>query len=172
MDIFNVYLPAPTTATTFGLGFQTNIPATSYVRYGTSSGSYPYAQDISTSQVTSHAITLTGLAPNTTYYYTIRVTSSVDAINRPEDYFTTSGHGDVPRDGYTATNRDALSDSVDSAPTDDSSRHTHGPTPTPGRIACPQAKSAIPPLLAQTAVVADGRPQRRKRPLDKFRSHR
>ncbi|MGI8854121.1 MAG: fibronectin type III domain-containing protein [Thermomicrobiales bacterium] len=90
VEIVNVHLTAPTTDTTFSLGFQTNLPATSYIRWGTTSGSYPFATDISTSQVTSHSITLTGLTPNTVYYYTIRVTSSVDAINRPEDYFITS----------------------------------------------------------------------------------
>jgi hypothetical protein len=96
VDIFNVHLTAPTTATTFSLGFQTNLPATSYIRWGTSSGSYPFATDIATSQTTSHAITLTGLTPNTVYYYTIRVTSSVDAINRPEDYFITSDVATTP----------------------------------------------------------------------------
>ncbi|HEY7907811.1 MAG TPA: fibronectin type III domain-containing protein [Thermomicrobiales bacterium] len=77
------------TDTTFGISFNTNFPATSYIRYGTASGVYPFAQDIALSQTTAHAITLTGLTPNMTYFFTIRVTSSVDAINRPEDYFIT-----------------------------------------------------------------------------------
>ena len=77
------------TATTFSFAFQTNLPATSYIRYGTASGTYPNASDIATTQTTSHAATLTGLTPNTLYYFTIRVTSDVDAMNRNEDYFIT-----------------------------------------------------------------------------------
>jgi hypothetical protein len=102
VDIFNVHITAPTTATTFDLGFQTNLPATSYIRWGTESGSYPFATDIATSQVTTHSVHLTGLTPNTVYYYTIRVTSSVDAINRPEDYFITSDVATTP--ATTTTN--------------------------------------------------------------------
>ena len=88
MDIENVRQTA-LTDTTFGISFNTNLPATSYIRYGTSSGNYTNNVDIATSQTQTHAITLTGLTQNTVYYFTIRVTSDVDAINRPEDYFIT-----------------------------------------------------------------------------------
>jgi hypothetical protein len=77
------------TATTFSFSFNTNLAAKSYIRYGTSSGSYPNAIDIATSQTKSHAATLTGLTPNTLYFFTIRVTSDVDAFNRIEDFFIT-----------------------------------------------------------------------------------
>jgi hypothetical protein len=78
------------TDTTFSFSFNTNLPATSYIRYGTASGNYPNAIDIATAQTTTHAGTLTGLTAGQTYYFTIRVTSDVDAINRVEDFFTTT----------------------------------------------------------------------------------
>ena len=77
------------TATTFSFSFNTTLAATSYIRYGTTSGTYPNAMDIATSRTKTHAATLTGLTPNTLYYFTIRVTSDVDAFNRVEDYFIT-----------------------------------------------------------------------------------
>ncbi len=81
------------TDTTFGISFQTNLAATSYIRYGTSSGAYPNAVDIATTATTTHSVRLTGLAPGTTYYFTIRLTSSADSINRSEDYFITTSTG-------------------------------------------------------------------------------
>ena len=79
------------TDTTFSFSFRTNLAATSYIRYGTSSSTYPNAIDIATTRTTSHVGTITGLTPNTLYYFTIRVSSSVDSINRTEDYFVTMG---------------------------------------------------------------------------------
>ena len=84
------------TDTTFSFSFNTNLPATSYIRYGTASGTYPQALDIATARTRSHSATVTGLQPGTTYYFTIRVSSSVDAINRFEDYFTTTSTGTPP----------------------------------------------------------------------------
>jgi hypothetical protein len=151
VDIFNVHLTAPTTATTFDLGFQTNLPATSYIRWGTESGSYPFATDIATSQVTTHSVHLTGLTPNTVYYYTIRVTSSVDAINRPEDYFITS-------DMATAAAVPPLPGGpplVSSSPTVTPNPCRPGPpTLGPGaQTAAAQALASQPPAT-QTAVAA------------------
>jgi hypothetical protein len=77
------------TDTTFSFSFNTSLAATSYIRYGTSSGTYPNAIDIATTPTKTHAGTLTGLTPNTLYFFTIRVKSDVDAINRNEDYFIT-----------------------------------------------------------------------------------
>ncbi len=133
------------TDTTFGISFNTNLPATSYIRYGTTSGSYPFAQDIATSQTRTHAVTLTGLTPNTVYYFTIRVTSSADAINRPEDYFITSLPATVP-DTATPT----LTTASKGPPVISSSAPIVDPTP--GRITCLPGQVCDPTLLAQTAA--------------------
>jgi hypothetical protein len=81
---------ATVTDTTFTLNFSTNYPATSYIRYGTSPGSYSASKDISATKTTSHSLTLTGLTPDTVYYFIIRVDSSVDGFVKPEDYFVTN----------------------------------------------------------------------------------
>ncbi len=51
--------------------WETDEPATSQVRYGTTPGSYPFETPQDTSLVTSHAVTLTGLEPETTYYFVV-----------------------------------------------------------------------------------------------------
>jgi hypothetical protein len=134
------------TDTTFGISFNTNLPATSYIRWGTTSGSYPFAQDIATSQTRTHAITLTGLTQNTVYYFVIRVTSSVDAINRPEDYFITLQSTTAPS-ATTVVSTTLASQGppvvASSAPIVD---------PTPGRISCLPGQVCDPTLLAQTAA--------------------
>ena len=56
----------------------TDEASTSRVDYGTVSGS-PDLNAVVATMVTSHSVTLTGLAPQTTYYY--RVTSADDAAN-------------------------------------------------------------------------------------------
>jgi len=85
------------TDTTFSFSFNTNLAATSYIRYGTSSGSYPNAIDIATTRTTLHSATVTGLSPGTPYYFTVRVMSSVNSINRSEDFFVTN-YAAIPTD--------------------------------------------------------------------------
>jgi len=55
------------------ISWDTNEPSTSLVKYGTSSGNYPYSKE-NTSYTTSHSITLTNLQPNTTYYFVVNST--------------------------------------------------------------------------------------------------
>ena len=51
--------------------WSTNEPSTSQVDYGVTSG-YGSSSSLDTTQVTSHSVTLTGLAPQTTYNYRVR----------------------------------------------------------------------------------------------------
>ncbi len=62
---------ASVTDTTAVITWTTNEASDSQVQYGTSSGNYPSNAN-STGMVTSHAINLTGLSQNTTYYYRVR----------------------------------------------------------------------------------------------------
>ncbi|MDQ6908578.1 MAG: fibronectin type III domain-containing protein [Chloroflexota bacterium] len=95
VEILN-FRQAGLTDTSFSFTFNTNLAATSYIRYGTSSGSYSNAQDIATAATRSHSATISGLTPGTYYYFVIRVSSSVDSINRSEDYFLTTGDSSTP----------------------------------------------------------------------------
>ena len=61
--------------------WDTNEASTSRVDYGTSAGALNQSET-SPGLTTSHSIQLTGLAPNTTYYY--RVTSRADAVAQLE----------------------------------------------------------------------------------------
>jgi hypothetical protein len=134
------------TDTTFGISFNTNLPATSYIRYGTTSGAYTNNVDIDTTQTYTHAIRLTGLKENTVYYFTIRVTSSVDAINRPEDYFITLQSTAV------ATTAVPTLTTASQAPPVVASPGAPIVDPTPGRIACLPGQVCDPTLVAQTAA--------------------
>lgn len=59
------------TATSATITWTTNQPATSQVEYGTTT-SYGSSTPINTTLKTSHSLTLTGLAGNTTYYYRVK----------------------------------------------------------------------------------------------------
>lgn len=59
------------TDTTFSVSFITSIAATSEILYGTSSHSYEFRQDISTTATKEHAITLSDLQPGTKYDFAL-----------------------------------------------------------------------------------------------------
>ena len=109
-----------TTENTAVITWKTNVPATSTVAYGESSG---YLSDTTLDEelVTTHSITLTGLDPDTTYYYEIRssddtdnkvaseeetfnLTSSVDVVTvddiarHPEDFLDNVGVSGIVKD--------------------------------------------------------------------------
>ncbi|RLI99161.1 MAG: hypothetical protein DRP08_07515, partial [Candidatus Aenigmatarchaeota archaeon] len=74
----------------------TDEPSTSLVKYGTTSGSYPYSQE-DTSYTTSHSITLTNLQANTTYYFVVNSTDKAgNSAQSSEDSFTTLS---APKEG-------------------------------------------------------------------------
>ena len=58
------------------INFKTNLIAKSVIQYGTASGKYKYKKTVSKSRELKHQITLTGLEPDTTYYYKITASDS------------------------------------------------------------------------------------------------
>ncbi|RLG66370.1 hypothetical protein DRN89_01030, partial [archaeon] len=90
--------------------WQTDELATSLVKYGTTSGSYPYSQK-NTSYTTTHSITLTNLTPNTTYYFVVNSTDKANNSAQSTEhsfktkelsnivYVATDGTGDYNCDG-------------------------------------------------------------------------
>jgi len=91
------------TPTTAVITWETDEKATSLVKYGTSSGSYPYSKE-DTSYTTSHSITLTDLSPNTTYYFLVNSTDKAGNPAQSTEYsFNTPAlptiKGDINQDG-------------------------------------------------------------------------
>jgi len=91
------------TPTTAVITWETDEKATSLVKYGTSSGSYPYSKE-DTSYTTSHSITLTDLQPNTTYYFLVNSTDKAGNPAQSTEYsFNTPAlptiKGDINQDG-------------------------------------------------------------------------
>src|SRR6267154_1212412 len=74
LDITNVQA-APATTSTAQIAWTTNVPADSSVDYGTST-SYGSSTPIDSTMVTSHQVTLSGLAAGTTYYYQVNSNTS------------------------------------------------------------------------------------------------
>ncbi len=74
LDITNVQA-APATTSTSQVVWTTNVPADSAVDYGTST-SYGSSTPVDSAMVTSHQVTLSGLAASTTYYYQVRSSDS------------------------------------------------------------------------------------------------
>jgi len=63
------YVQMPTTTSVL-IAWKTTEPTTSRVEYGIDQGYSAFVQD--TAKVTDHAVTITGLAPNTIYYYRVK----------------------------------------------------------------------------------------------------
>src|SRR5713101_6604995 len=76
LDITNVQTGSVTTASSQVI-WTTNVPANSSVDYGTTP-SYGTSTPIDSSMVTSHQVTLSGLAAGTTYYYQVNSTDSTN----------------------------------------------------------------------------------------------
>ena len=69
--------------------WDTDEPATSLVKYSTTSGTYTQ-QSFSATQVESHLRTLTGLAPSTTYFFVVNSTDAAGNTNQSQELsFTT-----------------------------------------------------------------------------------
>src|SRR5712664_295332 len=74
LEITNVQITSPTTSTA-QIVWKTNVAADSAVNYGTSP-SYGFSTPVDSAMVTSHQITLSGLAADTAYYYQVSSTDS------------------------------------------------------------------------------------------------
>ncbi|RLJ03959.1 MAG: hypothetical protein DRP08_02685, partial [Candidatus Aenigmatarchaeota archaeon] len=92
------------------ISWETNELSTSLVKYGTTSGFYPYSKE-DTSYTTYHSITLTNLQPNTTYYFVVNSTDKANNSAQSTEhsfktkelsnivYVATDGTGDYNCDG-------------------------------------------------------------------------
>ena len=86
----------PTSAT---ITWNTDEPSNSLVKYGTELGNYT-SQRFNLKNTTSHSITLSGLLPNTTYYFAANSTDQSGNSNQSAEYnFTASTKGDLDHDG-------------------------------------------------------------------------
>ncbi|MBU5638984.1 hypothetical protein KOM00_19880 [Geomonas sp. Red69] len=74
--------------TTAKIQWSTNLPSTSVIRYGTSSGSLTKSLS-STALVTSHVVSLSSLARKTTYYFKVSSTAGSSTVTSPTYYFKT-----------------------------------------------------------------------------------
>jgi len=60
-----------TSSITASLSFQTDVPTTSRIRFGTGSHSYQTSQEIALAPMQDHRVTLSGLTPKTKYYFVL-----------------------------------------------------------------------------------------------------
>ena len=78
------------------ISWDTDEPATSLVKYGTTSGSYPYTKE-DTSYTTSHSISLTDLSASTTYYFVVNSTDKANNSAQSSEYsFKTKEPDTIP----------------------------------------------------------------------------
>ena len=91
LDITNVQA-TPTTTSTSQINWTTNVPANSVVDYGTTT-SYGTRTPVDSTMVTSHQVTLSGLAAGTIYYYQVSSTDTKNnSANRGGNPFKTRGY--------------------------------------------------------------------------------
>ncbi len=77
------------TATSAQIVWQTAVPTTNWVRYGTESGNYAYAAG-DNGLSTSHAVKIDGLIPGTSYFYIIDVKDANDTPYTSQEYTFTA----------------------------------------------------------------------------------
>lgn len=84
-EIYNIEI-ATLTGNSAVIEFTTNENAKAFVNYGIDEGNLDMVQDISTSFKTVHSGTISGLAPNTDYFFEIVATDIVDNQNTSSIY--------------------------------------------------------------------------------------
>jgi len=89
LDITNVQAASITTFSS-QVVWTTNVPANSSVDYGTTT-TYGNSTPVDSAMVTSHQVTLSGLAAGTTYYYQVNSTDSKGTHGHGGNKFNTGG---------------------------------------------------------------------------------
>jgi O-glycosyl hydrolase len=101
ITISNIQANAPTSSG-FQVGWLTNVPADSQIDYGTSAA-YGSTTPLSTTAVTVHQVTLTGLTTGTLYHYRVRSADSKKNQALSSDFtFATSGDTTPPMVSITS----------------------------------------------------------------------
>lgn len=162
-------LASSTTAT---LSFQTDVPATTRILFGTASHSYQAEQDIGASPMQDHHVTLAGLTPKTKYYFILRAITDGGTGESKEGYFATApanatlaataqdvGGNPAPEIQPTATVRLARNtstvkpakDTATPLPTETPhSTKTPYPTETPRPTSTPKPDTSVSPTATST----------------------
>ena len=101
VTITSVQATAPTSSG-FEVGWLTNVPANSQIDYGTSAA-YGSSTPLSTTSVTVHRVSLSGLAMSTLYHYRVRSTDAKNNQALSNDFtFTTAGDTTPPTISITS----------------------------------------------------------------------
>ena len=79
-----------TSSVTASLSFQTDMPTTSRIRFGTASHSYQTSQEIALAPMQDHRVTLSGLTPKTKYYFVLHAANDGGSSESKEGYFATA----------------------------------------------------------------------------------
>jgi len=85
------YMTTPTSSAN-NIHWRTNTPSNSEVKYGTTVGNLTSTAS-NTSSVTDHIITLTGLQPNTKYYYSVGVIGAIIQGDANNFFYTAPSNG-------------------------------------------------------------------------------
>lgn len=129
------------TATSATITWDTNVPGTSQVNYGTDS-SYGSSSPQDSNLVSSHSVTLTGLDSGTGYHYSVTSTAAggSSTASSPDDTFLTanSGGGSTPPGGGGSG----------------VSNNSHAPLSLPGGLPLlARPAETIPPTVNLTTVI-------------------
>ena len=111
------------------IGWNTDDPSDSRVKYGTSSGNYTFFSDSRCDgggYVTTHCVNLTGLSANTVYYYKVESKNASNLDSHSIEYQFTSAAGEP-------------SPTSSPSPT---------PSPSPGPSPSPEPGDTTPPVLS------------------------
>lgn len=147
------------TSTSARFTWTTDVPSDTYVSYIVE-GATGDAPLVGTDElVTSHTYTLTGLTPNTTYWYAVNsMDAAEDSASSDGDFFTTLPNGGTPTPTPTplGTVTPTPTPSVTPTPT---SYPSITPTPVPSGLTVPlqyEAPTLQPPIYPTGTLVAEG----------------
>lgn len=112
------------------VGWDTNEAATTQVKYGTSSGSYPSTSSLNSSLSTGHVVTLSGLSAGTKYYFQAMSRDAAGNLGTSsEGSFTTTSSGSTSTPTSTSTST-PTSTSTSTPTSTTTTNPTDSPSPT------------------------------------------
>ncbi|MDP1629722.1 MAG: peptidoglycan-binding protein, partial [bacterium] len=136
-------ISATSTANSVQISWKTDKTAASQVIYGLTSNSYPYENPVASTLVSDHQVTLTGLLPETAYYYKV---ISVDGSNNKTVSSEYSVKTLAAAPAATPTSTPTPTPTISPTPI-----VTPTPTPTPTPAATPTPAPSPTPTPAPAA---------------------